>query len=72
MALCPLAESDARAKSPKGHEISVFTGAQMSVKLHCSGAGIRRIPLSSERQSGTTRCEVAQWRWRRAGSGAVA
>ncbi|WP_098246258.1 hypothetical protein [Streptomyces formicae] len=56
--------SGARGKSSKGHEIPVSTGAQMGVKLHCSGAAIRCTSLSSERQSVTSRFEVVQWRWR--------
>lgn len=41
----------------------VSTGAQIGVKLHCSGAGVRCTPLSSERQSVLSEEDRATWVW---------
>ncbi|MFE0178452.1 hypothetical protein ACFWZ2_39700 [Streptomyces sp. NPDC059002] len=56
--------SGTRRKNARGADVPVSVGAQMGVKLHCSGAGIRCTPLSSERQSMTTPSDVTEWRWR--------
>ncbi|MFF3581757.1 hypothetical protein [Streptomyces mirabilis] len=41
----------------------VSAGAQIGVRLHCSGSGVRCTPLSSERQSVLTKSDTATWMW---------
>ncbi|MFJ6896907.1 hypothetical protein [Streptomyces hokutonensis] len=43
---------------------TVRAGAQIGVRLHCSGAGLSCTPLSSERQSVLTKNDRATWRWK--------
>ncbi|MCE7050639.1 hypothetical protein [Streptomyces purpurascens] len=67
----------ARVASGPGESQAVASaGTQMGVKLHCSGAGVRCTPLSSERQSVLSRRDVAVWLWEvqaeRAGTFSVA
>ncbi|GGS67780.1 hypothetical protein GCM10010270_43810 [Streptomyces violaceus] len=67
----------ARVVSDPGESQAVASaGAQIGVKLHCSGAGVRCTPLSSERQSVLSRKDVAVWLWEvqaeRAGTFSVA
>ncbi|GAA1242928.1 hypothetical protein [Streptomyces aureus] len=38
-------------------------GAQIGVKLHCSGAQVRCTPLSSERQNVISKKDAATWLW---------
>ncbi|MFE5022533.1 hypothetical protein ACFRAO_04140 [Streptomyces sp. NPDC056656] len=38
-------------------------GAQIGVKLHCSGAQVRCTPLSSERQNVISKNDTATWLW---------
>ncbi|MFC9508950.1 hypothetical protein [Streptomyces sp. NPDC057002] len=67
----------ARVASGPGESQTVASaGTQIGVKLHCSGAGVRCTPLSSERQSVLSRGDVAVWLWEvraeRAGTFSVA
>ncbi len=41
----------------------VRAGAQIGVKLHCSGSGVTCTPLSSERQPVLTKSDAATWTW---------
>lgn len=51
------------ASGPGASQAVVSAGTQIGVKLHCSGAGVRCTPLSSERQHVLTREDVAIWLW---------
>ncbi|MEU6914395.1 hypothetical protein [Streptomyces olindensis] len=54
----------ARPRPAPGESHTVVrAGTQMGVKLHCTGAGVRCTPLSSERQYVLTREDVAVWVW---------
>ncbi|OUD04173.1 hypothetical protein CA983_05430 [Streptomyces swartbergensis] len=54
----------ARIPSAPGESRTVVSaGTQIGVKLHCTGAGVRCTPLSSERQNVLTRKDVAVWLW---------
>lgn len=52
-----------RGAGPGEAQTSISAGAQIGVKLHCSGAGVRCTPLSSERQNVLTREDRATWMW---------
>lgn len=41
----------------------VDAGAQIGMKLHCSGGGVRCTPLSSERQNVLSKGDQATWVW---------
>ncbi|MFE7273129.1 hypothetical protein [Streptomyces sp. NPDC057623] len=51
------------AAGPGESQAVVSAGTQIGMKLHCSGAGVRCTPLSSERQHVLTREDVAVWVW---------
>ncbi|MFI7018906.1 hypothetical protein [Streptomyces sp. NPDC050164] len=54
----------ARIPSEPGESQAVVSaGTQIGVKLHCTGAGVRCTPLSSQRQNVLTREDVAVWLW---------
>jgi hypothetical protein len=54
----------ARISSDPGESQAVVSaGTQIGVRLHCTGAGVRCTPLSSERQHVLTREDVAVWLW---------
>ncbi|MFF4802330.1 hypothetical protein ACFY1U_28660 [Streptomyces sp. NPDC001351] len=65
-----------RRAKPGETQAPVSAGAQIGVKLHCSGAGVRCIPLSSERQNVLFKNDRATWMWdvsaQRAGKVSVA
>ncbi|MYS22358.1 MULTISPECIES: hypothetical protein [unclassified Streptomyces] len=48
---------------PDEAQAPVMAGAQIGVKLHCSGAGIACVPLSSERQNVLVKTDRATWMW---------
>ncbi|MEW2079920.1 hypothetical protein AB0941_41470 [Streptomyces sp. NPDC013433] len=52
-----------RRPGPGETQAPVSAGSQIGVKLHCSGAGVRCTPLSSERQSVLSRKDRATWMW---------
>ncbi|MFE5814863.1 hypothetical protein ACFQ6S_15845 [Streptomyces sp. NPDC056479] len=65
-----------RRTGPGEAQAPVSTGTQIGVKLHCSGAGVRCTPLSSERQNVLSKNDRATWMWdvsaQRAGKVSVA
>ncbi|MEU2866876.1 hypothetical protein ABZ672_53220 [Streptomyces mirabilis] len=52
-----------RQAGPGEAQAPVSAGAQIGVKLRCSGAGVRCIPLSSERQNVLSKGDGATWMW---------
>lgn len=52
-----------RRTKPSETQDQVSAGAQIAVKLHCSGARVRCIRLSSERQSVLYKNDKATWMW---------
>ncbi|AZQ32099.1 AAA family ATPase [Streptomyces cyaneochromogenes] len=64
-----------RQAKPGEEQAPVKAGAQIGVKLHCSG-NVRCTPLSSERQNVLSRSDKATWTWalsaRDAGKASVA
>ncbi|MCT2588399.1 hypothetical protein LHJ74_00295 [Streptomyces sp. N2-109] len=52
-----------RRASPGEAQAPVSAGAQIGVKLHCSGAGVRCTPLSSERRNVLSKSDGATWMW---------
>ncbi|MFF5185790.1 hypothetical protein ACFY30_18795 [Streptomyces sp. NPDC000345] len=65
-----------RRAKPGQTQAPVSAGAQIGVKLHCSGDGVRCSPLSSERQNVLSKKDKATWMWdvsaQRAGKVSVA
>ncbi|MFE6939740.1 hypothetical protein [Streptomyces chartreusis] len=52
-----------RRAKPGEPQVPVSAGAQIGVKLHCSGAGLRCTSLSSERQNVLAKNGGATWVW---------
>ncbi|MDX3762978.1 hypothetical protein ACWDBO_46145 [Streptomyces mirabilis] len=52
-----------RQARPGEAQAPVSAGAQIGVKLRCSGVGVRCIPLSSERQNVLSKRDGATWMW---------
>lgn len=48
---------------PGETQAPVSAGAQIGVRLHCVGAGLQCMPLSSERQNVLSRSDKATWVW---------
>ncbi|MDX3224571.1 hypothetical protein [Streptomyces sp. ME19-01-6] len=44
-------------------ESEVRVGAQIGLRLHCSGAGVSCTPVSSERQNVLAKHDMATWAW---------
>ncbi|MFD0031593.1 hypothetical protein ACWGDS_40220 [Streptomyces sp. NPDC055059] len=52
-----------RSDGPGGTHSPTSAGAEIGVKLHCSGAQVRCTPLSSERQNVISKTDKATWLW---------
>ncbi|MGW6140257.1 hypothetical protein [Streptomyces sp. NPDC055140] len=52
-----------RSDGPGETHSPTSAGAQIGVKLHCSGAQVRCTPLSSERQNVISKKDTATWLW---------
>ncbi|SDP41653.1 hypothetical protein SAMN04487981_12265 [Streptomyces sp. cf386] len=52
-----------RGTRPGEAETPVSAGGQIGVKRHCAGAGVRCMPLSSERQNVLSASDEATWVW---------
>ncbi|MET7535927.1 hypothetical protein [Streptomyces sp. NPDC005507] len=52
-----------RSDGPGGTHSPTSAGAEIGVKLHCSGAQVRCAPLSSERQNVISKTDKATWLW---------
>ncbi|MET7520239.1 hypothetical protein ABZS88_44225 [Streptomyces sp. NPDC005480] len=52
-----------RSDGPDGTHSPTSAGAEIGVKLHCSGAQVRCTPLSSERQNVISKTDTATWLW---------
>ncbi|WP_432178399.1 hypothetical protein [Streptomyces sp. NBC_00063] len=52
-----------RSHGPGEPRSSTVAGAQIGVRLHCSGAQVRCTPLSSERQNVISKTDKATWLW---------